>query len=444
MVGSEGSFAAHARQFEQARQVLAGGVSASLRVNHAVNHPVYMERADGPFLFDTSGRQFIDLSLSNGAAILGHRHPALLDALDAVRERGFLTATESPDHARLAETLVALIPSAERVRFSTTGVEATMLATRVARSLTGRPALVKFEGHFHGLYDAFMYNQHLPLAAPDAAPTPESAGLIGAPGQTVVLPWNDRAAVERALDEQGDRVAAVICEPINYNSGCIPPAPGFLQFLREATGARGIVLIFDEVLSGFRMGVGGAQAYYGVTPDISTLAKALAGGVPLSATVGSADAMAPVSAGRAAHSGTYSGHLLGVLAARATLDVLAAPGTYERLNADADWFYSELQAALNRAGLRARVQGIGARFGIYVGVDPDRPILTYAQASAHDSARYNRFIAAALARGVYIHSYGKTYAPGHAGISVVHTREVLAETLERLAAAAADCAGGAA
>jgi len=439
-MGADGdSFRAHARQFEQAGQVLAGGVSASLRVNFAVGHPVYMERADGPYLYDIAGREFIDLSLSNGAALLGHRHPALLSALDAVRERGFLSATETRDHARLAETLIELIPSAERVRFSTTGVEATMLATRVARALTGRPSIVKFEGHFHGLYDAFVYNQHAPLAGPDAEPTAESDGLIGAPGQTLVAPWNDREAVERLLDRHRDRIAAVICEPINYNAGCIPPAPGFLAFLRDVTAAHGIVLIFDEVLSGFRMGVGGAQAYYGVTPDLTTLAKALAGGVPLSATVGRADVMAPISGGRAAHSGTYSGHLLGVLAGLATLKVLAAPGTYERLNADADWFYGELQAAFDRVGFSARVQGIGARFGIYVGVDPDVPILTYAQAAAHDSALYNRFIGAALEHGVYVHSYGKTYAPGHAGISVVRTREVLAEVVARLSAAAADC-----
>jgi glutamate-1-semialdehyde 2,1-aminomutase len=435
-------FGTHARQFAQASVVLAGGVSASLRVNHALGHPIYMDRGDGPYLFDTEGNRYVDLSLGNGAAILGHRHPALANALAEVGARGFLTASETVDHGALAASLVEFIPSAERVRFSTTGVEATLLAARIARALTGRPRILKFEGHFHGLFDAFMYHQRTPLADPDAPPTPEGAGLIGTPEQTLVLPWNDADRLERVLAREGGTIAAVICEPINYNSGCIPPAPDFLSLLREMTRQHGIVLIFDEVLSGFRMALGGAQEFYGVTPDLTTLAKALAGGVPFSATVGSADVMAAITTRGAVHSGTYSGHLLGVLAARATLAVLAEPGLYERCNAEADRFYGELQAIFDRVGLPARVQGIGLRFGIYFGVDPAEPILTFAQAAAHDNDLGNRFTAAALARGVYLHSYGRTYAPGHAGLSTVHTRAVLDDTLDRLAAAAADCLAG--
>lgn len=434
-------FADHARRFEDAASVLVGGVSASLRVNHALGHPLYVERGDGPYLYDVDGRRYVDLSLANGSAILGHRHPALTGVLEQVIARGFLTASETPEHRAVAQTLVEIIPSAERVRFSTTGVEVTMLAVRLARAVTGRPRIVKFEGHFHGLYDAFMYNQASPLP-PDGSPQAESAGLLVSPEFVAVLPWNDPVALERLIEREADSIAAIICEPVNFNSGGIPPAPGFLELLREVTAAHGIVLVFDEVLSGFRMALGGAQAYYGVTPDVTTLAKALAGGVPFSAIAGRADLLDAITARPVAHSGTYSGHLLGLLAAGATLNELAQPGLYDRLNTDADWFYAELQQVFDRTGLPARVQGVGARFGLFFGVDPAVPILRYAQAAAHDPVLANRFIAAALERGVYLHSYGKRHAPGHAGISTVHDRAVLADTLERLDAAATAVAGG--
>jgi glutamate-1-semialdehyde 2,1-aminomutase len=440
MTGVVHDLAAHERRFAAAGGVLAGGVSATARINLAVGHPVYMERAEGPYLYDVDGQRFIDFNLANGAALLGHRHPAVEAAMLAAVERGMLTGSETPEHAQLAERLAAMIPSAEKSRFSTAGTEAPMLAVRVARAYTGRPKIVKFEGHFHGLYDAFMYNQRTPLAAPDAPPTAESAGMsAGSYGETIVVPWNDRERLERVLEAQGAEIAAVICEPICYNSGCIPPRPGFLQFLREITRAHGAVLIFDEVLSGFRSRIGGVQELYGVTPDLTTLAKALANGAPLSATVGSAEVMGAIRPGGAVHSGTYSGNLFAVLAALATLDALAEPGVYDRLNASADWFYDELRAAFRRAGLRARVQGIGARFGIFFGVDPDEPIVTFAQASAHDSALARRFTGAALRHGVYLHGYSASGAPGHAGTSLAHTREVLGDAIERLETAARDC-----
>ncbi len=440
MTGTMHNLAAHQQRFARADAVLAGGVSATLRINMAIGHPVYMERADGPYLYDADGQRFIDFNLGNGAALLGHRHPAVQAAMIEAVERGLLTGSETEEHAQLAELLAACIPSAERSRFSTAGTEAPMLAVRVARAYTGRPRILKFEGHFHGLYDAFMYNQKVSLTTPDAPPTAESAGMIGSPDDTLVLPWNDADRFVQTIEREGATIAAVICEPINYNAGCIPPAPGFLQLLRDATRAHGIVLIFDEVLSGFRTGVGGAQTYYGVTPDMTTLAKALANGAPISATVGSAAVMAAIRPGGAVHSGTYSGNLFGVLASLATLGVLREPATYQTLNANADWFYRELQDVFDRTGLPARVQGIGARFGLFFGVDPTVPIVTYAQAAAHDSALASRFIGAALAHGVYIHGYAAAYAPGHAGISLVHTRAVLSDALERLEAAAREVA----
>jgi glutamate-1-semialdehyde 2,1-aminomutase len=439
MTGVVHDLAAHQRRFAEAGDVLAGGVSASARINLAVGYPVYMERAEGPYLYDVDGQRYIDFNLSNGAALLGHRHPKVEAAMIAAIERGMLTGSEAPEHAELARRLAAVIPSAEKSRFSTAGTEAPMVAARVARAYTGRAKIVKFEGHFHGLSDTFMYNQRTPLATPDAPPTAESAGMIGNPGDTIVVPWNDTERLEQVLARQGDEIAAVICEPICYNSGCIPPKPGFLQFLRDVTRAHGIVLIFDEVLSGFRSCVGGVQELYGVTPDLTTLAKAIANGAPLSATVGSADVMGAIRPGGAVHSGTYSGNLFAVLAALATLDVLTEPGFYDGLNADAEWFYGELQATLSHAGVPARVQGIGARFGIFFGVDAKEPIYTYAQAASHDSVLAGRFMGAALRHGVYLHGYAASFAPGHAGTSLAHSRAVLGDALDRLGAAAQDC-----
>jgi len=243
-----------------------------------------------------------------------------------------------------------------------------------------------------------------------------------------MVAWNDAEAFDRAMRDHGDEIAAVICEPIHYNAGCIPPQPGFLELLRESTREHGTVLIFDEILSGFRTAVGGVQAESGVTPDLTTHAKALANGLPLASISGREDLMRLLApTGEVVHSGTYSGHLLSILAALATLTELRKPGLYDQINATGARFYGDLQAIFDRHGVPARVQGRGARFGIYFG--RTEPVTTWSDAVGHDHELNRRFTSGLLERGVYIHAYTKAGPPGHAGFSTAHTAERLDDVL---------------
>jgi glutamate-1-semialdehyde 2,1-aminomutase len=243
-----------------------------------------------------------------------------------------------------------------------------------------------------------------------------------------MVPWNDVPAFEAAMAQYGDELAAVICEGIHFNAGCIPPEPGFLELIRARCDEHGAVFIMDEVLSGFRTALGGVQAQFGVTPDLTTHAKALANGMPLSSVSGKEALMRQLApTGPVVHSGTYSGHLLSVLAALATLEILGEPGLYDRVNATGDRFYADLQGVFDRAGVPARVQGMGARFGIYVGIT--EPVRTWSDALGHDHDLNRRFTAGCFARGVYFHGYNRQGPPGHAGFSLAHTDADFAETL---------------
>lgn len=425
--------------FARAQGVLASGVSASMRLNPYLERPLYVARGEGPYLYDLDGTRYLDFNMSNGAALLGHDHPAVKRAvLDGIAA-GMVAAVETPFQERLAATLVEIVPAAERVRFSTVGSEATQVALRIARQATGRTKYLKFDGHFHGLTETWLV-KHADPADPASPLVPSSGGVPASAADDVVsIPWNDAAAFDRAMAEHGLALAAVFCEPIHYNAGCIPPEPGFLERLRARTTEQGVVLVFDEVLSGFRTALGGVQAESGVTPDLTTHAKALANGLPLAAVSGRADLMLLLAPnGPVVHSGTYSGHILSVLAALATLAELRRPGVYDRLNRTADAFYRDLQAVFVRAGLPVRVQGRGARFGLYFGRDPESPVRTWADVLGHDHALHRRFVVGCAARGVYVHGYTKQGPPGHAGFSLAHTPEDLAETLAVVEAVAAD------
>lgn len=417
---------------------LAGGVSASMRMHPYLGKPLQVSRGEGPWLFDLEGKRLLDFNMSNGAALLGHGHPAVEAAiLEGVRA-GIVTAAETPYHEQLAAMLVDIIPCAERVRFASTGSEVTVVALRIARNATGRSTFIKFDGHFHGLTEGFLFRRD-----EQGRSVASSGGVPAHHGQDVIiLPWNDREAFERAMSERGDDIAAVIAEPVHYNAGCIPPEPGFLELLRERTTQHGIVLIFDEVLSGFRNRLGGIQEWSGVTPDLSTLAKALANGMPLSAVVGRADLMEQlVPNGPVAHSGTYSGLLLSVLAAIATIDELRKPGVYERLEETSERFYTELQAIFDRHDLPVHVQGLGARFGLYFGrADPVR---SSADAAGHDHDMNRRFTLECYEAGLYFHAYTSKGPPGHCGFSLAHSEDELARALEIIdRAAAATVRGG--
>ncbi len=425
--------------YAAATAVLAHGVSGSARINPALGRPLMVARAGGPWLYDLEGRAYLDFHMGFGTTLLGHGHPAVRQAIERALDLGIAAGAETVYQTQLAQRLVELVPAAEQVRFANSGSEATQAALRLARAHTGRWKVLKFAGHFHGLHEHLLYSAHPPRhePAPGAllAPIPESGGMPPALAELVlVAEWNDPAAVERAFRLHGNDLAAVICEPINYNSGCIPPRPGFLDFLRQITRDHGTLLIFDEVLSGFRTGVSCAQGYYGVTPDVCVLAKAVANGVPLAVLAGRREVMASLApAGPAAHSGTYSGHLFGVLAALATLDELARPGFYDGPAGIWDIaarLYSGLREIFTRRGVRCRVQGLGARFGLYFGLDPDEEVWQYNQVAGHDAALLRRFIRACMARGLYFHCYEVSL--GHHGFSAAHTLGEIELALDRI------------
>lgn len=427
-----------------AEQYLPGGVGANGRYNPVLGHALYIARGEGSRIWDVDGREYIDLNLSHGATFLGHGHPSTKAAVTEALERGAVCGYETEKHVELGRMICETIPCAERVRFANSGSEATMVALRLARAVTGRRKVLKFWGHFHGLHDYVLYNAHSPLAASPGeriTPVRESAGIPSdLDDLVVVIPWNDPEALDAALAESGPEIAAVIMEPINYNQGCLVATREYLEMVRRRCSEHGIVLIFDEVLSAFRTGPGCAQAYYGVTPDLCTVGKAIANGIPIAVIAGRAAIMDHLKpGGDTAHSGTYSGHLFAVCAAIATLREVHRPGFYERINAAATHLYTGLNEIFGRRGVRARAQGLGARFGIYFGFT--EAVSSVAEALRQDRDVAARFIRAAADRGVYLHSYGALVA-GHHGFSASHTMADLDEVLDRLDGAAGDLPPG--
>lgn len=422
--------------YERARRVLPGGVTAGARANRALGRPFYVERGEGAYVFDPDGRRYVDVCLSNGASLLGHGHPAIVAAVQRALSLGLACAYDGSAQVALAERLVEQVPSLEMVRFTTTGTEATYYAIRIARAATGRTRVLKFEGHFHGYNDplAFSFWPSAEEGGPIERPLarPETLGLPPeASEEIVVAPFNEPEIFRRILDEVGGELAAVVMEPINYDAGAILPEPGFLRLVREETARRGIVLIFDEILSGYRTGVDCAQGYLGVCPDLCTLGKAIGGGVPLSVFGGRRDLMSLVSpVGKAVHTGTYNAHLIPILAALAFLEVASAPGFYEHLLGLSDRLYSGLQRAFDDAGLPVRVQGVGARFALYFGLDPKVEVTRYRQAAKHDWSSMSAFCREMYDRGVYVNP------AWHHGLSAVHTESQVDEVVEKAAESA--------
>jgi glutamate-1-semialdehyde 2,1-aminomutase len=422
------------QQYQEACQFLAGGVSSSTRLNRAVGHAMLFDRAEGCRVWDLDGKEYIDLCCSHGATLLGHGDERVQQAVEKALDRGAACSYENEQHTELARALCEVIPCLERVRFTGSGTEATMHCIRLARAYTGRSKILKFEGNFHGYHDQVMFAIGTPAdrLGPETAPAiyPASTGISpGMEENLVVVPYNRPDLLTEAFHRHGDELAAVLCEPIYYNAGCVVPSSEFMATLRNLTCEHGTLLIFDEVLSAFRMALGGAQEYLGVTPDLCTLGKAVGGGYPLSVFGGRRDIMDRLMpTGDCQHSGTYNGHPTAVAAALAAVTAYRQPGFYQHIHAVAKRLYEGLSLILERHKVPARVQGLGARFGIYFGLKDQ--VRNYRDAIRHHREGMLRFVAAAIQHGVYLHDYGG--APCHHGFCAAMTMADVDEALGRL------------
>jgi len=424
--------------FRFAEQYFIAGAHAAGRFHATLGRPVYAARADGAYIYDVDGNEFIDYYNSAGASFLGYNHPAIRAGIESSLELGFFCNLESEYHSKLAQQLCEVVPSAERVRFNNSGTEATQAAIRLARAITGRSKILKFEGHFHGMHDYVFFNGHWSLGTvlPNGEITPvhDSDGVPGAlDALIVILPYNNPEVFVSCMRRHEGEFAAVILEPVMYNAGCILPERRFVQLVRKETERDGAILIFDEVLSGFRMGLGGAQEWLGVTPDLTCLAKALGCGMPIAAIAGRRDVMLGLNPiGATVVSGTYSGHLIEVMGALAAIEQLREPEFYNRLNALARRLYDGVNEIAARRKVKAVCQGLGARFGLYFGVE-ELPITEFRKVVAAFNQDMNKaFHRLTLDKGLYFHDYGKSLTPMHHGFTGVHTQHDIDETLNRL------------
>lgn len=420
--------------FERAQKSLVEGVNSPSR-GAAVytSGPIMLERGQGSRVWDADGNEYIDFMMSFGALIQGHAHPALVKAVNDAMAGGSHFAAATSAEVEAAERFCRMVPSAEVVRFTNTGSEATMLALRLARAHTGRRKFLKFEGHYHGWYDPFLLNAHshpLEQLGPVENPTriPDSEGVPPSTFDDVVLaPWNDVAALENVLRQHGHELAAVITEPIMANMGCILPRDGYLQRLRDLTHQYGALFILDEVVTGFRYAPGGCQEYYGVKPDLSTFGKALGAGFPVGAVAGPRSILDRMrwSEHMVLHYGTFNGHRLTMKVIAENLDLLSAENTYRKLHAIGNAAIAGLREVFRRRGVRAIVQGFGPMFQIYF-TDRDaihdyRDYCKYA-----DTKLYSRFVHQLLERGIYM-----TPSNGlHWIISTAHTEADVRALLE--------------
>ncbi len=421
------SFDRSAERIRQASRVLPGGVSSNFRLGISPT-PLVFDHAEGPFLHDVDGNRLIDYYLGMGPMVLGHRPEGVIDAVRRQLERGILFGGQSEVEFEAAEHLCSMIPSAEKVRFSSSGTEAVQAALRLARAATGRETIVKFEGHYHGWLDSVLWSVAPPpdRMGSERAPVPQpgTAGQDGHAGERVeVLSWNRLALVEERLS-RGD-VAAVIMEPAMCNTGAILPAAGYLEGVRAACSRFGTVLIFDEVITGFRVAPGGTQQRLGVTPDLTIFGKAVASGFPVAGLAGASALMDEFATGRRVmHGGTYNAQSVAMAATVATLKALKAPGTYDVLARQGTRLKDGVAAALRAAGITATVTGFPEIF--HVGYGLSEPAQNYRDIIGTDRAAYVGLTTALLAHGVRVLERGAWF------ISTTHDDDVVDETLHAL------------
>jgi len=408
--------------FERAQALLPGGVNSPVRAFKSVGgEPFFVQRADGPFLFDVDGNRYIDYVGSWGPMIAGHNHPHVRQAVERVIGDGLSFGAPCPAEVDMAQTLTRLVPSCEMVRMVNSGTEATLSAIRLARGATGRSLMVKFEGCYHGHGDSFLVKAGsgmLTLGVPTSPGVPPGLADL-----TLTLSYNDFEAATELFARRGAAIACVIVEPVVGNANCILPREGYLAHLRELCTQHGALLVFDEVMTGFRVALGGAQAHYGVVPDLSTFGKVIGGGMPVGAYGGRRDLMQQISpSGPIYQAGTLSGNPVAMAAGLAMLELVQVPGFHQRLGAASAALCEGLEAAAAAAGIPVTTTRLGGMFGLFFSAER---VETYAQAIACDTAMFNRFFHAMLERGVYLAP--SAYEAGF--MSSAHDADVIEQTL---------------
>jgi len=384
--------------FDRAKKLIPGGVNSPARAFGGVGgSPLFIDHAEGPFLFDIDGKRYLDYIGSWGPMILGHAHPEVIEAITRAAQRGTSYGAPTEAESELAERIIAAVPSVERVRLVNSGTEATMSAIRVARGVTGRDKIIKFAGNYHGHVDSLL------VSAGSSAATlgvPDSPGVTaGASGDTIVLDYNDLPEVTATFERHVGKIAAVILEPVVGNMGCVVPSVDFLRGLRNLTHQDGSILIFDEVMTGFRLAMGGAQELFGIIPDMTTLGKIVGGGMPLGAYGGREEIMRHVlPAGRIFQAGTLSGNPVAVAAGNATLRLLAEDPPYAYLEQAGKRLGEGLSQAATDAGITHQLQRMGSMMTLFFN---DSPITNWPDADRSDRAKFARFFWGMIERGVY-------------------------------------------
>lgn len=386
--------------FTQAKKVIPGGVNSPVRSFSGVGGtPLFIDRAQGAYLFDSENKRYIDYVGSWGPMILGHAHPDVIAAVKETAEKGLSFGAPTEIETRMAEKVCELLPSVELVRMVSSGTEATMSALRLARGYTGRDKIVKFEGCYHGHSDALLVKAGsgaLTLGVPSSPGVPASVAA-----DTITLVYNDSESVRQTFAELGDKIACIIVEPVAGNMNCIPPEPGFLEDLRQICDQYGSVLIFDEVMTGFRVGLQGAQGLYNIKPDLTTLGKIIGGGMPVGAFGGRREIMAHLAPmGPVYQAGTLSGNPVAMAAGLKTLELINQPGFYQQLGANTAQLLSGLQQRADQAGIAFSTNQVGGMFGLFF--SEESHMSRFAQVMNCNQGRFKRFFHGMLEQGVYL------------------------------------------
>lgn len=425
--------------YNEAQKYMPGGACAGGRSNRIFGMPLYLDHASGSKLYSVDGNEYIDYHCGAGAVLFGHNHPRLKQALEETIAQGFFMNHDSEYTLQFAKKFTSIVPSVEKIRLTNSGSEATLAAIRLARGYTGKKLIIKMDGHFHGMHESIWYN-HSAFPDMDAdgevvATVPDSGGIPEEMGELVkVIRFNDIQALHKAVEKYNGQIAAVILEPISFNCGCYEGIQKYLERVREVCTKNGIVLIFDEVITGLRFRSGCAQAYYGVNADLSTFAKAIGGGIPIALVGGKAEIMDAFNPnGSVVCSGTCSGTQMAVRAGLACLELSTEPGFYDHIEMIGEALYSGMNDLFRKYSITGHVRGLGARFAIYFGCEnPDDDLDLRSTMQHYDIELGKKFIAECLKNGLYFHYYGDAAYPAHCGFGIQHSMDDIAITLERM------------